>query len=78
MLDEHIFQPLGMASTQFTDPAAILPHRAAGAPLEEGTLKNAELVSALWQDAPNGLMASVLDLARWDAALTVGRFFPRN
>jgi hypothetical protein len=41
--------------------------------LEEGTLKNAEFVSALWHYAPNDLVSSVLDLARWDAALTAGR-----
>ena len=71
-LAERIFQPLGMTSTRLNDPAAIIPHRAAGYRLEEGTLKNAEFVSALWHYAPNGLVSSVLDLARWDAALTAG------
>src|SRR5205085_4561079 len=72
-LAERIFHPLDMTSTRLNDPAAIIPHRAAGYCLEEGILKNAEFVSALWHYASNGLVSSVLDLAKWDAALTAGR-----
>ncbi len=36
-------------------------------------MRNADYTSAMWYSAPNGLVSSVMDLARWDEALTAGR-----
>jgi D-alanyl-D-alanine carboxypeptidase len=72
-LASRIFQPLSMTATRINDPAALIPHRAASYSLEEGVLKNADYTSAQWYYAPNGLVSSVMDMARWDAALTGGQ-----
>jgi CubicO group peptidase (beta-lactamase class C family) len=72
-LASRIFQPLSMTSTRINDPAAIIPRRAASYSLEDGILRNADYTSAQWHGAPNGLVSSILDMARWDAALTVGQ-----
>jgi CubicO group peptidase (beta-lactamase class C family) len=72
-LASRIFQPLSMTSTQINNPAALIPHRAASYSLENGVLKNADYTSAQWYGAPNGLVSSVMDMARWDAALTAGQ-----
>jgi D-alanyl-D-alanine carboxypeptidase len=72
-LASRIFRPLSMSSTRINDPAALIPHRAASYSLEDGVLRNADYTSAHWHGAPNGLVSSVLDMARWDAALTAGQ-----
>jgi CubicO group peptidase (beta-lactamase class C family) len=72
-LASRIFHPLSMTSTRINDPAALIPHRAAGYSLDNGVLKNADYTSAQWYSAPNGLVSSVMDMARWDAALTAGQ-----
>jgi D-alanyl-D-alanine carboxypeptidase len=72
-LASRIFHPLSMRATQINDPAALIPHRAASYSLEDGVLRNADYTSAQWYAAPNGLVSSVMDMARWDAALTAGQ-----
>ncbi len=72
-LASRIFHPLSMSSTRINDPAALIPHRAASYSLEDGVLRNADYTSAQWLSAPNGLVSSVMDMARWDAALTAGQ-----
>ena len=72
-LTSRIFQPLAMTSTRMNDPRFIIPHRAANYNLEDGVVKNADYTSAQWYGAPNGLVSSVMDMARWDAALTAGQ-----
>jgi CubicO group peptidase (beta-lactamase class C family) len=72
-LASRIFHPLSMGSTRINDPAALIPHRAASYSLEDGVLRNADYTSAQWFSAPNGLVSSVMDMARWDAALTAGQ-----
>lgn len=68
-----LFHPLSMASTRIDDPAALIPHRAASYSLSSGVLRNADYTSAKWYGAPNGLVSSVRDMARWDTALTAGQ-----
>jgi D-alanyl-D-alanine carboxypeptidase len=72
-LTSRIFQPLSMSSTWINDPAALIPHRAAGYSLDDGVLRNADYTSAGWHYAPSGIVSSVMDMARWDAALTAGQ-----
>jgi D-alanyl-D-alanine carboxypeptidase len=72
-LASRFFHPLAMTSTRINDPAALIPHRAGSYSLEDGVLRNADYTSAQWYFAPNGLVSSVMDMARWDVALTAGQ-----
>jgi len=69
-LQQRIFQPLGMKSTRIISEADIVPHRSDGYRLVKGDLKNQEWVSPTLNTTADGaLYTSVLDLAKWDAAL---------
>lgn len=69
-LQERIFQPLGMTTTRIMNEADIIPNRAAGYRLVKGELKNQEWVApSLNTTADGSLYFSILDLAKWDAAL---------
>jgi CubicO group peptidase (beta-lactamase class C family) len=70
-LNQRVFQPLGMNATRPTSVADIVPNRANGYAWKDGTLENAEIILAL---RPSGaFLSSVLDLAKWDAALYTDR-----
>jgi CubicO group peptidase (beta-lactamase class C family) len=69
LLAERIFKPLGMG-TKIISEADIVPHRSAGYRLVDGGLKNQEWVSPTLNTTADGaLYFTVLDLAKWDAAL---------
>lgn len=69
-LAERIFQPLGMTTARVISEADIVPNRAAGYRLVKGELKNQEWVSPSTNTTADGsLYFTVLDLAKWDAAL---------
>lgn len=71
----HVFKPLGMESTRVISEADIVRHRADGYTRESGRLQNQEWVApSLNTTADGSLYSTVLDLARWDAALASGRF----
>ena len=67
---ERIFKPLGMTTARIISEADIVPNRAAGYRLENGKLKNQEWVSPSTNTTADGaLYFTILDLAKWDAAL---------
>ena len=69
-LHDKVFAPLGMTTTRIISEADIIPDRASGYQLVKGQLKNQEWVSpALNTTADGSLYFSILDLAKWDAAL---------
>jgi len=69
-LRKRIFGPLGMTSTRIISEADIIPNRAAGYRFVNGQLKNQEWVSPTVNTTADGsLYFSILDLAKWDAAL---------
>jgi CubicO group peptidase (beta-lactamase class C family) len=69
-LQKRIFKPLGMSTARIIDEADIVPNRAAGYRLENGALKNQKWVSpSLNTTADGSLYFSIVDLAKWDAAL---------
>jgi len=69
-LEEKIFRPLGMNTTRIISEADIVPNRAAGYRLVKGEIKNQEWVSPTLNTTADGaLYFSILDLAKWDAAL---------
>src|SRR5262249_53007744 len=66
-INERVFAPLGMTATRPTSFSAIVPNRAAGYDWRDDKLQNAvELIAV----RPSGaFLSTVLDLAKWDAAL---------
>ncbi len=79
VLQERIFQPLGMSTTRIISEADIVPNRAAGYRLIKGKLKNQEWVSPTVNTTADGsLYFSILDLAKWDAALYTEKLLKRS
>ncbi len=79
VLEERIFQPLGMQTTRIMSEADIIPNRAAGYHLVKGQVKNQEWVSPTLNTTADGsLYFSILDLAKWDAALYTERLLKRS
>jgi CubicO group peptidase (beta-lactamase class C family) len=69
-LQERVFKPLGMSTTRIISEVDIIPNRAAGYVLDKGQLKNQEWVSPSANSTADGsLYFTILDLAKWDAAL---------
>lgn len=69
-LQERIFKPLGMTTARIISEEDIIPNRASGYRLVNGELKNQEWVSPSTNSTADGsLYFSILDLAKWDAAL---------
>ncbi len=68
-LHQNLFAPLGMDATRVNDPDDIIPCRASGYVWGEDRLWNARPVSLDWVGSAGALVSTVLDLARWDAAL---------
>ena len=78
-LQQRIFQPLGMQSTRIISEADIVPNRSAGYRLVNGELKNQEWVSPVVNTTADGsLYFSILDLAKWDAALYTEKLLKRS
>jgi CubicO group peptidase (beta-lactamase class C family) len=77
-LQQNIFKPLKMSTTRIINEADIVPNRSAGYLLIDGHLKNQEWVSPTVNTTADGsLYFSVLDLAKWDAALYTERLLKR-
>jgi CubicO group peptidase (beta-lactamase class C family) len=78
-LQQRIFQPLGMQTTRIISEADIVPNRAAGYRLVKGELKNQEWVAPMVNTTADGsLYFSILDLAKWDAALYTKKLLKRS
>ena len=70
VLEDRIFQPLGMTQTRMADPEEIIPHRASGYWVDKrGELINRPPTETSSTLAAGGLLSSARDLARWDAAI---------
>jgi CubicO group peptidase (beta-lactamase class C family) len=69
-LKERVFAPLGMTTARVINEEDIIPNRAAGYRLAKGDIKNQRYVSpSLNTTADGSLYLTVLDMAKWDAAL---------
>jgi CubicO group peptidase (beta-lactamase class C family) len=78
-LQRKIFRPLEMSTTRIISEADIIPNRSAGYRLVNGEVKNQEWVSpALNTTADGSLYFSILDLAKWDAALYTERLLKNS
>jgi D-alanyl-D-alanine carboxypeptidase len=68
---DRIFTPLGMTSTRTTTSSVVIPHRARGYVWQKDRYVNADDYLAV---RPSGaFISTVLDLAKWDAALYTDR-----
>lgn len=75
-LHERVFAPLAMNATRTTNMAEMVPNRANGYIWRDGKLQNASIYFAL---RPSGaFLSSVLDLAKWDAALESGKVLKQS
>ena len=73
-LKERVFTPLGMTTARVISEADIVPNRAAGYVLRQGEVKNQDWVSpSLNTTADGALYLTVLDMMKWDEALTSGK-----
>lgn len=78
-LHDRVFAPLGMSTTRIISEADIIPNRAAGYRLVKGEWKNQEWVSPTLNTTADGaLYFSILDLAKWDAALYTEKLLKRS
>jgi CubicO group peptidase (beta-lactamase class C family) len=69
-LQERVFKPLGMTQTRVVAHTAVVPNRADGYVREGDAWRNAGPI--LSARPSGGLLSTVLDLAKWDAALAAG------
>jgi CubicO group peptidase (beta-lactamase class C family) len=78
-LEERVFRPLDMRTTRIISEADIVPNRAAGYRLVKGELKNQEWVSPTVNTTADGSSYfSIIDLAKWDAALYTQKLLQRS
>jgi len=74
LLKERVWGPLGMTATQRDDPQNIVPNRAGLYDSQSNKLQNIRYLNpTLWNKGDGGLISSVLDLGKWDAALYTNR-----
>lgn len=78
-LKERVFDPLGMTTARVINEADIIPNRADGYVLAKGELKNQAWVSpSLNTTADGALYLTVLDMAKWEAALNGGKLLQKT
>ncbi len=76
-LRTRVFSRLHMGNTNVNRPDDLLPFRAAGYRLEAGLLKNQEyLAPTQCATGDGGIVSTVVDLAKWDAAIQSGALLP--
>ena len=72
-VDRRVFSPAGMTTARVISESDIVPHRASGYQLAEGTIRNQDWVSpSLLSTGDGALYFSIMDLVRWDQALRRG------
>jgi len=68
-VQQNIFDRLGMRDTGFDEQHKIIPHRARGYTLVNGTLENADFLDTTSAWSAGGFYATVGDLIVWSEAL---------
>ena len=78
-LQERIFGPLSMTTARIINESEIIPNRADGYIIENGKIKNQKWVAPMINTTADGsLYFTVLDLAKWDAALYSDKLLKRE
>ena len=79
LLRERIFRPLGMTTARIISERDIVLNRAAGYTPTPNGLRNQDWVSpSLNTTADGALYLTVLDMAKWDAALYTEKLLPKK
>jgi CubicO group peptidase (beta-lactamase class C family) len=79
LLKQYVFQPLSMETALIISEADIIPNRAAGYRHVKGEWKNQEWVSPATNTTADGsLYFTILDLIKWDAALSSGKILSKT
>ena len=78
VLQEKVFEPLGMKNSGYDHPAKVLPRRAAGYALNNGAIVNCVHFEMDTPHAAGGLYSTVGDLLLWDQALYTEKLLPRE
>ena len=74
-MTEHIFRPLGMASTRIYDPTDIVPNRVSGYTWKDGRFRRGR-TGQTGTFGGGDILSTVNDLAKWDVALDGDRLLP--
>ena len=78
-LQERILVPLEMNDTRVISLSGIITNRASGYLWEDGELRNGRFIApTILAYAGGGLRSTVLDLAKWDAALYTEKILKRS
>ncbi len=78
-LKERIFKPLDMTATCVYSLAEVIPNRAAGYIWNDGILQNgAYIAPTVIALANGGLLSTVRDMAKWDAALSTNKLLKQS
>ncbi len=73
-LAQRVWGPLQMTATQRDNPAHVIAHRAGLYNWRTNKFENIPFLSpTLWNNGDGGLISTVLDLGKWDAALYSNR-----
>lgn len=75
-LGAAVLKPLGMNDTRYGSHLDLVPRRAQGYQQSEAGLQNADFMSMSQPQGAGGLLTTVDDLARWDAALYTEKLVP--
>ena len=76
-LSARILKPLGMDHTYFTSESKVIQHRAQGYSWEKIGFEHAHYLNMDWPYAAGSIESTVLDLAKWDAALYGEKVLPQ-
>ncbi len=77
-LQERIFTPLEMKETRMMNYTEIISNRANGYRWEKGAFRNSQQMNPVTEFADGGLVSTVLDMAKWDAALYTEKLLKRK
>jgi hypothetical protein len=78
-MQERVFKPLGMTTASVISERDIIPNRAAGYVLRDNAIKNQGWVSPTLNTTADGsLYLTVLDMLKWDEALTTGKLLSKT
>jgi CubicO group peptidase (beta-lactamase class C family) len=77
-VEKRIFAPLGMRSARFKRASDVVPQRADGYLLKDGTYQHGEPARPMVIAPNGGVMMNVVDFAAWDIAMTSGKLLKRE
>jgi CubicO group peptidase (beta-lactamase class C family) len=76
-LEERVFLPLGLSATRSSEQRPLVPNRAAGYARAGSGFENRPALPAAVPFSAGGLLSTVEDMARWQAALDGDRLLSR-